>query len=74
MPYFISLEKLVEDRIPNGMWVMKDTKNYMLVGISTWKLSICFIITTCTISTTMAMRLAYKFYISVKKDLLFFLL
>jgi len=24
MAYFISLEKLVEDRIPNGMWVMKD--------------------------------------------------
>jgi hypothetical protein len=24
MPYFISLEKLVEERIPNGMWVMKD--------------------------------------------------
>lgn len=75
MTYFITLERSVEDRIPNGMWVMKDMqKNYMLVDISTWKPSISFIITTCTISTTMAMRLTYEFHISVKKDLLFFLL
>jgi len=29
MAYFISLEKLVEDRIPNGMWVMKDMQKIL---------------------------------------------
>jgi hypothetical protein len=49
MPYFIALEKLVEDSTQCHLGDERRAKIYMLVGSSTWKPSICFIITTCTI-------------------------
>jgi len=62
MPYFISLEKLVEDRIPNGMWVMKDIKK--LYAGWDFNLETQYLLHYNNMHN----------YISVKKDLLFFLL
>jgi hypothetical protein len=73
MPYFTSLEKLVEDRIPNDMWVMEDIQK--IICCWDFKLETQYLLhyNMHNFNHT-GNETNIRVNVSVKKDLLFFLL